>query len=177
MRRRKSREIPTKYILFALTFVCMVTIVASFIFEGFATPVKSAVSYVMVPVTKGMNQVGTWVNEKVDEIQSFSSIKKENEELKQTIAELQNKNALSVEERNELEQLRDLYELDQQYSDYETVGARIISKDTSNWYSTFTINKGSKDGIEVDMNVIAGGGLVGIVTKTGDNWAQVRTII
>lgn len=177
MRRRKSREIPTKYILFALTFVCMVTIVASFIFEGFATPVKSAVSYVMVPVTKGMNQVGTWVNEKVDEIQSFSSIKKENEELKQTIAELQNKNALSVEERNELEQLRDLYELDQQYSDYETVGARIISKDTSNWYSTFTINKGCKDGIEVDMNVIGDGGLVGIVYEVGENYAIVRSII
>lgn len=177
MRRRKNREIPTKYILFFLTFVCLVTIVASFLFEGFATPVKSTVSYAMVPVTKGMNKVGTWFKDKADEIQSFKSIKAENESLKNTIAELQNRNALSVEERNELEQLRELYKLSTQYSDYETVGARIINKDASNWYSTFTIDKGSKDGIEVDMNVIGDGGLVGIVYEVGENYALVRSII
>ncbi len=177
MRRRKNREIPTKYILFFLTFICLVTIVASFLFEGFATPVKSTVSYAMVPVTKGMNKVGTWFNDKADEIKTFKNIKEENAELKNTIADLQNKNALSVEERNELEQLRELYKLSTQYSEYETVGARIINKDASNWYSTFTIDKGSKDGIEVDMNVIGGGGLVGIVYEVGENYSLVRSII
>ena len=68
MRKRKNREIPTKYILFALTFTCIVTIVLSFIFEGFATPVKSAVSYVISPVTKGMNNVGTLFLEKAEEV-------------------------------------------------------------------------------------------------------------
>ena len=177
MRKRKNREIPTKYILFGLTFICIVTIILSFIFEGFATPVKSAVSYVMAPVTKGMNNAGRWFLEKSDEIREFKSVKAENQELKDTIANLQNKNALSVEELNELEQLRELFELDKKYSDYETTGARIISKDTSNWYSTFTIDKGSKDGIEVDMNVIGDGGLVGIVYEVGENYSMVRSII
>ena len=36
---------------------------------------------------------------------------------------------------------------------------------------------GRSTGFDVDMNVIAGGGLVGIVTKTGPDWAQVRSII
>ncbi|MFR7843281.1 MAG: rod shape-determining protein MreC [Gallintestinimicrobium sp.] len=45
------------------------------------------------------------------------------------------------------------------------VAATIISKDPGNWYDTFMINKGSKDGIRVDNNVIAGKGLVGIVTE------------
>lgn len=177
MRRRKNREIPTKYILFFLTFICLVTIVASFLFEGFVTPVKSTVSYAMVPVTKGMNNVGIWFNNKADELKTLKKTKAENEELKNTIADLQNKNALSVEERNELEQLRELYKLSTQYSEYETVGARIISKDTSNWYSTFTIDKGSKDGIEVDMNVIGDGGLVGIVYEVGENYSLIRSII
>ena len=39
------------------------------------------------------------------------------------------------------------------------------------------INKGSNDGIRVDNNVIAGKGLVGIVTEVGTNWATVRAII
>lgn len=53
----------------------------------------------------------------------------------------------------------------------------MIGKDTGNWYSTFLINRGSSDGIAVDMNVIADGGLVGIVTETGAHWATVRSII
>jgi hypothetical protein len=96
-----------------------------------------------MPVTKGMNNAGTWCLKKADETKEFKSLKAENKELKDTIASLQNKNALSVEELNELETLRELFELDKKYSDYETVGARIISKDTSNWYSTFTIDKGN----------------------------------
>ena len=57
------------------------------------------------------------------------------------------------------------------------MAANIIAKDAGNWFHSFVIDKGSSDGIQVDMNVIAGSGLVGIVTKTGDNWAQVRSII
>ena len=53
----------------------------------------------------------------------------------------------------------------------------MIAKGTSNWFNTFTIDKGSKDGIKADMNVIAGSGLVGIVTDVGKNYAVVRSII
>ena len=57
------------------------------------------------------------------------------------------------------------------------MGAHVIGKDSGNWFSTFTIDKGSKDGIEKNMNVIAGTGLVGIVTETGPTWSKVRAII
>ena len=53
----------------------------------------------------------------------------------------------------------------------------MISKDPGNWYSTFVINRGSDDGIQVDMNVLADGGLAGIVTEVGKDWATVRSII
>jgi rod shape-determining protein MreC len=49
--------------------------------------------------------------------------------------------------------------------------------DGTNWFSTFTIDKGSKQGIAKGMNVIAGSGLVGIVTDVGPNYAKVRSII
>jgi rod shape-determining protein MreC len=67
--------------------------------------------------------------------------------------------------------------LDQQYGQYEKVGARVIANDSSNWFQVFRIDKGSKDGIAVNMNVMAGGGLVGIVTDVGANYATVRSII
>ena len=81
------------------------------------------------------------------------------------------------EESYEYERLQELYQLDQNYAEYEKTAAHVIGKDAGNWFSTFTIDKGSMDGIAVDMNVLAGSGLVGIVTETGPTWAKVRTII
>ena len=80
-------------------------------------------------------------------------------------------------EQYELDNLRTLYELDQKYPSYEKLAANVIGKSSGNWFSTFTIDKGSKDGIEVDMNVIAGSGLVGIVTDVGPNYAKITSII
>ena len=60
---------------------------------------------------------------------------------------------------------------------YEKVAARVIAKDSGNWFQIFRINKGADDGIRENMNVIAGGGLVGIVTDVGANYATVRSII
>ena len=53
----------------------------------------------------------------------------------------------------------------------------MIAMDGTNWFSTFTIDKGSKQGIAKGMNVIAGSGLVGIVTEVGPHYARVRALI
>ena len=57
------------------------------------------------------------------------------------------------------------------------MGARIIGRDTGNWYSTFIIDKGENEGLSVDMNVIAEGGLVGRITSVGPTWAKVTSVI
>ena len=86
-------------------------------------------------------------------------------------------NSRLMQNQYRLQELEELYNLDQTYGEYSKVAANIIASDSGNWFNTFVIDKGSRDGIAVDMNVIAGSGLVGIVTKVGDNWAQVRSII
>ena len=86
-------------------------------------------------------------------------------------------NTQLVQDKEELTRLRELLSLDEQYDDYEKVGARVIAKESGNWFQLFTIDKGSSDGIQKDCNVISGGGLVGIVTEVGPNWATVRSII
>ena len=101
----------------------------------------------------------------------------ENEELKSQINSLTEQNNILIQDQTELTRLKELYDLDQEYTDYPKVAARIISKDPGNWYDTFMINKGSNNGIRVDNNVIAGKGLVGIVTEVGPSWATVRSII
>ena len=80
-------------------------------------------------------------------------------------------------DKEELERLQELLDLKEEYSEYDSVGARVISKGSGNWFNTFTIDKGTGDGISVDCNVMSGAGLVGIVTAVGPNWSTVRAII
>ena len=53
----------------------------------------------------------------------------------------------------------------------------MIANDGSNWFTSFTIDKGSEDGIREDMNVLSGNGLVGIVTEVNAHSSTVRSII
>lgn len=101
----------------------------------------------------------------------------ENEELRRQLDEKTTELNTVRLEQYELENLRELLELDQKYPSYEKVAANVIWQNGGNWFSSFTIDKGSNDGIEVDMNVISGSGLVGIVTDVGPNYAIVTSII
>ena len=44
-------------------------------------------------------------------------------------------------------------------------------------FSSFTINKGEEEGVQVDYNVMAGSGLVGRVVSVGPHYAKVISII
>lgn len=177
MKRRNRFTIPGKYILLALSILCVGAMSLSFLTNFDGGPLNVISGYILVPVQRGMNTVGGWARERVDNLEDLQKVKSENEELKAQVAELTLENNMLLQERYELEELRELYELDSDYSSLNKIAANVIGKDTGNWFNMFIIDKGSDDGIQVDMNVIAGGGLVGIVTKTGPNWAQVRSII
>ena len=140
-------------------------------------PLRTAVGYVLVPIQSGVNRVGGGLYNELSSVGKLKTALAENETLKTRVDELTEENTRLRSEQFELERLRSLYELDQEYMQYHKIGARIIAKDSGSWFSVFRIDKGSDDGIKEDMNVIAGGGLVGIVTDVGANYATVRSII
>ena len=177
MKRRNRFTIPSKYVLFALTVLCVGPMSVSFLTDFDGGILNTVSGYVLIPVQKGINTAGGWARSRVDNLADLQQINEENQSLKEQVAELTLENNMLMQERYELQELRDLYNLDSDYSDLNKIAANVIGKDTGNWFNMFIIDKGSSDGIKVDMNVIAGGGLVGIVTKTGPDWAQVRSII
>ena len=126
---------------------------------------------------EGINSVGIWAEDHLGSLKSLKELQAENEKLEKKVEELTLENEKLNSGEKELEELRELLALDKEYEEYTKVGARVISNGGGNWYENFVINKGSKDGIEVDMNVLAGNGLVGIVTEVGRNYAKVRSII
>lgn len=168
---------PGKYLLFVLTIVCCLLMLLTFGTDIFDRPLNTAAGYVVVPFQQGISRAGEWISNRSEELVEIRRLLDENASLKEQVAELTEQNTILQQEKYELNNLRELFELDSRYSDYEKVGARIISRDSGNWYSNFTIDKGYDDGLCVDMNVIAGGGLVGRISSVGPNWAKVTSII
>lgn len=167
----------SKYILIGLSVFCILLIGITSFKDGFLAPLRTGVGYFLIPVQSGVNRAGTAL---YNEIRDYSTLKEaleENEVLRAEVDELTEVNNRLQSEQFELQRLRELYGLDQDYLQYEKIGARVIAKDSGDWFQVFRINKGSADGVRVDANVIAGGGLVGIVTDVGANYATVRSII
>ncbi len=176
--RRKSKfTIPTRYLLLILTGLCVAFLFISFTLNLSGGPLNTVAGYVFVPMQRGINRVGSWFSGKADNFRSMEELLQENKELQAQVDQLTTDLNTIKLEQHELENLRELWALDQKYPSYEKVGARVISRESGNWFSSFLIDKGSKDGIEKDMNVIAGSGLVGIVTDVGKNYAKVRAVI
>ena len=177
MKRRGKSSFPSKYILLLLTVICIMLLFAGYATGYAGEPIRTICNYVFVPMQKGLDYVGESISINSDDTKTKEQLIAENAQLQEQIDELSTQLTNTRLQQSELDTLRELYDLDQTYADYKTTGAHVIGKGTSNWFNTFTIDKGSKDGIRVDMNVIAGSGLVGIVTDVGKNYAVVRAII
>ena len=146
-------------------------------FTGGRGPLRLAASYTVIPMQNGISSIGRWMGDLTDNFKTLDELKKENEALQSKLDDMTIDNTRLRQEQYELERLQELYKLDQNYADYEKVGAHVIANNGTNWFNSFTIDKGSADGIKADMNVLAGSGLVGIVTEVGSNYAQVRAVI
>lgn len=176
MKRKLSSFMTSKFILIVVTVICLVFISTSFFTDKLVTPLRDAISMVVVPLQKGMNNLGLWTYDKYTTLQEISVVLDENKQLKSQVSDLTEENNQLRQDSYELARLRELYELDEKYPGYTKVGARIIGVTTDNWSQAFKVDKGSDDGIKKDMNVIADGGLVGIVAEVGKNYSIVKTI-
>lgn len=169
--------IPSKYLLLMLTLVCAIVLSVSFTTDVFSKPLNNFVGFIVTPFQQGVSFVGTYLSDRGEELVQIKALLEENAKLKEQVNQLTTENNSLQQEKYELNNLRQLYKLDEQYPDYEKVGARVIGKDPGNWFHTFVIDKGSEDGIKLDMNVMAGSGLVGRVVYVGPNWSKVISII
>ncbi|MBQ7536407.1 MAG: rod shape-determining protein MreC [Stomatobaculum sp.] len=166
-----------RLILIILSILCIVMIGVTTLRDEWLSPLRTAVGYLLMPVQSGVNRVGKSLYNSIKDHEELKSALEDKRELQEQIDQLVMENTRLQADRFELARLRRLYELNQEYGQYRMTGARVIAKDTGGWFHIFRIDKGAADGIRVDMNVLAGGGLVGIVTDVGANYATVRSII
>lgn len=176
-RKAEKPKIPGKYVMLMLSMLCIILMLTTFTTNITGTFLGNIAGFIIVPFQKGITVISTAFVDASREKETIEELQAANQALQEQIDELQIENTLLMQDKYELTNLRELYELDQQYSEFDKVGARVISASSGNWFDSFIIDKGSDDGILVDMNVIAGSGLVGRIAETGKNWARVTTVI
>ena len=109
---------------------------------------------------------------------NYDKLVAENAELRSRIAEMEETVRQSVSSNEENARLKKLLGLAEANDDYEFVDAALISWSASGWSSSFTINKGSKHGLEVgDCVVTEDGFLIGQITRVSRSGATVQTIL
>lgn len=111
----------------------------------------------------------------IRQIVNFRSTANENEKLKEQLASAQLELRNSQQAAAENEQLKGLLGLKEQ-NGYDQVNARVIARDSSIWFNTITINRGSSSGIALNMPVVTGGGIVGRVIALSPWTAQVMMV-
>lgn len=135
--------------------------------EAFA-PLETGASRALKPVRDLFGWFGdTW------------EAKGENEELRDEVAELRERLAAAGTARRDARELRGLIgltEADTFPEGTEEVGARVILRSPTVWYSTIKIDKGSGDGLREDQPVIADGGLIGKLTNVTGGTSEVTLI-
>lgn len=99
---------------------------------------------------------------------SLSGLRAENQELRERVARLE-------EYMQESERLQALVDAQEAYG-FESLGARVIGRSSSEWERSITIDRGSDDGLKSGMPVMGQAGLVGMVVSTTSETAKVRLI-
>ena len=134
---------------------------------------------VVLAISAPVETAGTWVTTPFRAVSNFfdglgaskkqlAALEAQNEELKARLAELE-------EAELENQRLQALVQFADE-NDLASLGARVIGQPTSTWEGVFTINRGSVDGVEPGMPVVAAQGLVGQVVSVTPYASTVRLI-
>lgn len=177
MNNRRKKTLSAKQTLGIFISICILLLAVSTFAPGQIAIISNIAGITIVPMQKGINSVGNSIVDSKNAKEENKQLQKDNEELTALVNALKMENQNLSQDIYKLERLEALYQLDQKYSDYKKTGANVVSKGSGNWFDIFVIDKGAKDGIKEDMNVIAGNGLVGIVYEVSDHYSKVRSVI
>ncbi len=158
--------------------VVLVALLAGRVLGGRADFLTNAIVTVREPIRQAASSVADWLDGIYGYLFEYEQLKAENESLKIQLAEAKEEARAGQDALDENKRFRNLLGFAEKHSDFVFESARIVSWSASNWGSSFTINKGEKNGIEVgDCVVNEYGALVGQISELGESSATVRTLI
>lgn len=174
-----TRARSARLLVVTLVSISLVTITVDYR-QGDAGPLASlgnAALTVISPLQEAVSKVTKPVGNFFSTLVRLPSIRNDNRELRARVAELESQVATSTNDAARLAELEALLGLREGLEDVGTTGALVIASGVSNFEWTITIDKGSNDGIALDMPVVAAAGLVGRVARVSPESSLVQLII
>lgn len=157
-------------VLIAVTFTVMSAL-------GYSSYIKSGLNVILTPFRYLADKTGEALEGYAAYITEFDRLKAENEELKSRIDEMQGEVQAASAIREENEQFRKYLEIKAEHLDYTFENAAVIGRESGNYMTVFTLDKGKNYGIEAGMPIIAAnGGLIGGITDAGGTWASASSL-
>jgi rod shape-determining protein MreC len=127
------------------------------------------------PFQRGVTGVGGFGINLFDRLGQMRTAQAENEQLRARLAEAENELRDARQARDENERLKGLLGF-RQDATYQTVPARVIARDPSVWFNTVIVNRGSADGVDLNMPVATPEGVVGRVVAVSPVSSQVMLL-
>lgn len=167
--------------IFAGTVVTFTAVILALVLAldmtGRSTMISGPLATILAPIQSAVASVSASISEKLDAFGDKLALERELAETQQELAATSVKTARYDEVVAENERLRALMNNYEKYEQYDPMFARVIGKDTGNWYTNFTVDKGTSSGVEKGMTVMSADGVVGRVVEVGLNYAKVLTIV
>jgi len=162
-------------LIIAILLAVVLTVISSL--TGMNIP-DMVVKGVLTPIRTGASKLTDQAEQLYNYMFKYESLLAENAALKEELAAMEEDARQADSLARENDNLRALLALKEANEDYELVDGYIISRSSQEWSSTFTINRGTKSGIEEGMCAItANGELVGLVSEAGSNYAIVKSVL
>ncbi|OLS03324.1 rod shape-determining protein MreC [Tissierella creatinophila] len=179
------KKYKNKMIVTLVTIILIITVGITNKRNSDITGAENFLGNIFSPVNKFFYSIGNKVSHSFGNVGDLFTLQEEKEKLQTEVLRLEDENRKLENIISKSDFLKAEAEL-LKTTDRNLMSAEIISKEPGNWYNKFTIDKGKKDGIKKDTIIIQGikledgvihEGLVGRVTKVGDNSSKVSAII
>ncbi len=138
---------------------------------------RRIVAAVMRPVQEAFSSGSGWFFNYMQRLKLRSNIEYEYEKLYEQYDELLNQAMMVKELQEQLSEYQELMDEMQTHSQFDGVPARVISTDSTNYFSVLELNVGSNQGVANYMAVVKSGGLVGYTYDVTATTCKVQTII
>jgi rod shape-determining protein MreC len=173
-------KIRNKLLISVVVISILLIALMAFTSQGRTRPgmVDGLFGRIITPVQRVFYSSGEFFKNTFKNLYDLRNLKTENEALKTEVEELKEQNRQLIQMALENSRLRGLLEFKDANTQFDYIGASVTGRDPGNWYDVYTINKGSKDGVEVnDAVIVSYGYLVGKVIEVGSNYSKLMAII
>lgn len=164
-------------VLLALCIVMFAFLLRATMTMGASTVVEQIVGTITAPVQSLTSGLSGSITGFLDQFLRASEISQENEQLREENRKLIEQMVDYENYKHENESLKEQLGIQEENQQWETMTASVIGRDPSDQFYSFTIDKGTLDGVSYQDPVITADGLVGIVSEVGPVFAKVTTIL